>query len=265
MQDQDRTRGEATDGLNLLGLRISAVNLPAAVARIEQAIARKQKGYICVRDVHGVIRCQKDAELRKLHNRAFLVTPDGMPLVWALWLSGRREADRVYGPDLMFELLSHGREVGLKHFLYGTTPEVLEKLQGNLARKLPGVEFVGTYSPPFRELAPAEEDQIAELLNRSGADVVWVGLSTPKQELWMGRMRDRLTSPMLIGVGAAFDFHAGVKRQAPRFVQRSGFEWLYRLACEPRRLGMRYAVAIPSFLWLALTQATGLRRFPVDR
>jgi N-acetylglucosaminyldiphosphoundecaprenol N-acetyl-beta-D-mannosaminyltransferase len=265
MQDQDRTRGEATDGLNLLGLRISAVNLPAAVARIEQAIARKQKGYICVRDVHGVIRCQKDAELRKLHNRAFLVTPDGMPLVWALWLSGRREADRVYGPDLMFELLSHGREVGLKHFLYGTTPEVLEKLQGNLARKLPGVEFVGAYSPPFRELTEAEQDQVVDMLNRSGADIVWVGLSTPKQELWMGRMRDRLTSPMLIGVGAAFDFHASVKRQAPRFVQRSGFEWLYRLACEPRRLGMRYAVAIPSFLWLALTQATGLRRFPVDR
>ena len=102
------------------------------------------------------------------------------------------------------------------------------------------------------------------MLNRSEADIVWVGLSTPKQELWMGRMRDRLTAPVLIGVGAAFDFHAGVKRQAPRFVQRSGFEWLYRLACEPRRLGGRYAVAVPSFLWLALAQATGLRRFPVD-
>ena len=255
---------KAGDVVNLLGLRISAINLPDAAECIEDAIARKQKGYICVRDVHGVIKCQKDTELRTLHNHALLVTPDGMPLVWALWLAGRSRSSRVYGPDLMFEVLDRGRKKGYRHFLYGTTPEALEQLKNQLSQKLPGVLFAGTYSPPFRDLTETEQDQVINMLNQSGADIVWVGLSTPKQELWMGRMRERLTPPILIGVGAAFDFHAGIKRQAPRFVQRSGFEWLYRLACEPRRLGMRYAVAVPSFLWLALAQATGLRRFPVD-
>ena len=255
---------KVNDWINLLGLRVSAVNLPDAADCIEDAIARKQNSYVCVRDVHGVIKCQKDAELRALHNRALLVTPDGMPLVWALWLAGHRRSSRVYGPDLMFELLDRGREKRYRHFLYGTTPEVLEQLKRQLAQKLPGVLFAGGYSPPFRDLTESEQDQVVDMLNQSGADIVWVGLSTPKQELWMGRMRDRLTTPMLIGVGAAFDFHAGVKRQAPRFVQRSGFEWLYRLACEPRRLGLRYAVAVPSFLWLALVQVTRLRRFPVD-
>lgn len=262
---QTRTSQSASnDWVNLLGLRISAINLTDAATCIEDAVARQQKGYVCVRDVHGIIKCQKDAELRSLHNRALLVTPDGMPLVWALWLAGHSTSNRVYGPDLMVEVLDRGRAKGFRHFLYGTTPEVLGRLKVGLSQKLPGVLFAGAYAPPFRDLTETEEDQIVDMLNQSGADIVWVGLSTPKQELWMGRMRDRLTAPMLIGVGAAFDFHAGVKRQAPRFVQRSGFEWLYRLVSEPRRLGKRYAVAIPSFLWLALAQATGLRRFPVD-
>ena len=256
--------GRVNDWVNVLGLRVSAVNLPSAVDCIEDAVARRAKGYVCVRDVHGVIRCQKDAELRDLHNSALLVTPDGMPLVWALWLAGRHRSDRVYGPDLMFEVLDQGRQKGRRHFLYGTTPEVLEKLWTNLERRLPGVSFVGAYSPPFRDLTAAETDNVVDAINQSSADIVWVGLSTPKQELWMGRMRERLTPPVLIGVGAAFDFHAGVKRQAPRFVQRSGFEWLYRLVCEPRRLGKRYAVAVPSFLWLVLAQVTRLRRFPID-
>ena len=260
----DANGGAAPDWVNLLGLRVSAVNLPGAAACIEGAIARREKGYVCVRDVHGVIKCQQDAGLRSVHNRALLVTPDGMPLVWALWLAGHSGSDRVYGPDLMLEVMARGREKGYRHFLYGTTPEVLERLKQGLERKLPGVRFAGAYSPPFRDLTETEQTDVVDMLNRSEADIVWVGLSTPKQELWMGRMRDRLTAPVLIGVGAAFDFHAGVKRQAPRFVQRSGFEWLYRLACEPRRLGGRYAVAVPSFLWLALAQATGLRRFPVD-
>jgi N-acetylglucosaminyldiphosphoundecaprenol N-acetyl-beta-D-mannosaminyltransferase len=255
--------GHPADWLNLLGVRISAVDIPAAVALIEAAIARGLRGYVCIRDVHGIVKCQSDAELKQVHNQAYLVTPDGMPVVWALKLAGKR-AHRVYGPDLMLALLDNGRRTGMRHFFYGTTPEVLERLVARLEERYPGVEIVGTLAPPFRELTPAEEDGVAAQINATLADVVWVGLGTPKQELWMSRVRDRLTAPILVGVGAAFDFHAGVKRQAPRLVQRSGFEWLFRLACEPRRLARRYAVAVPSFLGLSAAQMLGLRDFPMN-
>ena len=250
--------------INLLGVRVSAVDMTSAVRFVVDAIAAGERSYICVRDVHGIVRCQSDLALREAHNRAFLVTPDGMPLVWSLKLSGHRSARRVYGPDLMLALFDRGRQHGLRHFLFGTTPEVLAQLESRLAAAFPGVSFVGSHAPPFRELSTGEEEQIVGELNRARPDIVWVGLGTPKQELWMARMRDRLEAPMLIGVDAAFDFHAGVRRQAPRFIQRSGFEWLFRLACEPRRLWRRYAVAVPSFLGLAMLQALGLRDFRID-
>ena len=249
--------------MNLLGVRLSAVNMRAAVDRIEQAIATGERGYTCIRDAHGLVRCQRDASLRRIHNEATMVTPDGMPLVWALKITGHGEAERVYGPDLMLAVLERGLGTGMRHFFYGTTPEVLDKLHGRLLERFSGARLVGTYSPPFRELTATEESEVAERINASGADVVWVGLSTPKQEKWMSRMRERLTPSMLIGVGAAFDFHAGTKRQAPRFVQRSGLEWVFRLACEPRRLWWRYAVVVPSFAGLALAQFLGLMRFPL--
>lgn len=249
--------------MNLLGVRVSAVNMTSAVRSILGAIAAGRKGYVCLRDVHGVVRCQNDEALQRAHNRAFLVTPDGMPLVWALKAAGHKSADRVYGPDLMLALFDKGRETGTRHFLYGTTPEVLEKLSARLTEAYPGVEIVGTYAPPFRALTESESEEIAVAINATKADIVWVGLSTPKQELWMAEMRPALDAGMLMGVGAAFDFHAGVKSQAPRFIQRSGFEWLYRLASEPRRLFRRYAVVIPSFLSLAALQVTGLREFPM--
>ena len=243
---------------------MSAINIPTAVERILTAIDAGQKGYICVRDVHGMVRCQKDTPFRHIHNRAFLVTPDGMPLVWALRLSGHKDADRVYGPDLMLALFDHGQRQGIKHFLYGASPRTVALLKQKLLEKFPHARIVGTYSPPFRDLTDDEEQTIGAMINESGADVLWVGLSTPKQELWMARMRQHLSASMLIGVGAAFDFHAGVKRQAPRFIQRSGCEWIFRLACEPRRLWRRYAVAIPSFILLTLSQLCRLKEFRID-
>lgn len=250
--------------INLLGVRVSAVNLETATDRILTAINRDEKGYICIRDAHGVIRCQQDAELRRIHNEAFMVTPDGMPLVWSLQRAGHKTADRVYGPDLMLRVFDTGRANGVRHFLYGTTGDILEKLSDNLTRKYPGARIAGVYSPPFRDLTVEEQADVARRINASGADIVWVGLSTPKQELWMAQMRDRLRPAMLIGVGAAFDFHAGIKKQAPRFIQRSGFEWLFRLACEPRRLWRRYMVTVPTFIGLVIAQKTGLRTFPID-
>lgn len=249
---------------NVLGVRVSAVNLESATARIEAAIALGKKGYVCVRDAHGVIRCQHDAQLRAIHNRAFLVTPDGMPLVWALKRAGHADSDRVYGPDLMLSLFKAGETKGLRHFLYGATDATLDKLQARLLEKFPDARIVGAYAPPFRALSAQEEAADAERINRSGADIVWVGIGSPKQEHWMARMRGRLNAPMLIGVGAAFDFHAGLKRQAPRAIQRSGLEWAFRLASEPRRLARRYAVTVPSFLFLTAMQRLGLRRFPMD-
>lgn len=249
---------------NVLGVRVSAVNLQTATARIQRAIAERRKGYVCVRDAHGVIRSQKDRALRAIHNRAFLVTPDGMPLVWALKRAGHSDASRVYGPDLMLALFQAGLQQDLKHFLYGATPETLRALQTRLIERFPDAQIVGAYAPPFRDLLPHEEEDVTGAVNQSGADIVWVGLSTPKQERWMARMRNRLDAPMLIGVGAAFDFHAGNKLQAPLIIQRSGFEWVFRLACEPRRLWRRYAVVVPSFLALSALQRLGLRQFPID-
>jgi len=222
---------------NVLGVRVSAVNLESATKLIEKAIEDGRKEYVCVRDAHGVVRCQSDPELRSIHNRAFLVTPDGMPLVWALRHAGHTESDRVYGPDLMLSVFEAVSSKGLRHFLYGATAKTLEQLQSRLITKFPEARIVGSYAPPFRGLSLQEETDIADRINRSGADIIWVGLSSPKQELWMARMRDRLDASVLIGVGAAFDFHAGLKRQAPRIIQRSGFEWAFRLLCEPHGCG----------------------------
>ncbi|RWX19124.1 glycosyltransferase [Rhizobium hidalgonense] len=249
---------------NVLGVRVSAVNLKSATGFIQKAIEDGRKEYVCVRDAHGIVRCQDDPELRSIHNRAFLVTPDGMPLVWALKRAGHSESDRVYGPDLMLSVFDAGRSTGMRHFLYGATAETLEQLQARLLAKFPQARIVGSYSPPFHKLSLQEETEIADRLNRSGADIIWVGLSSPKQELWMARMRDRLKASMLIGVGAAFDFHAGLKRQAPRFIQRSGFEWAFRLLCEPRRLWRRYALVVPTFISLTAFQRLGLRKFPIE-
>jgi len=249
---------------NVLGVRVSAVNLKSATEFIQKAIEDGRKEYVCVRDAHGIVRCQDDPELRSIHNRAFLVTPDGMPLVWALRKAGHAESGRVYGPDLMLSVFDAGSAKGLRHFLYGATAETLEQLQARLLAKFPQAQIVGSYAPPFRKLSTQEEADIADKLNRSGADIIWVGLSSPKQELWMAHMRDRLEASMLIGVGAAFDFHAGLKRQAPRFIQRSGFEWAFRLLCEPRRLWRRYALVVPTFISLSAFQRLGLRQFPIE-
>ena len=247
--------------INLLGMRLSALDLEDAAARIERAVDEGRRGYVCIRDAHGVVKCHRDPALKAVHNQAFLVTPDGMPLVWALRLAGHGRADRVYGPDLMLALFDRGRARGTRHFLYGATPETLERLEARLLARHPGARIVGRFAPPFRALGRDERDEVARRIDGSGADIVWVGLGTPKQELWMAEMRPRLAAPMLIGVGAAFDFHAGAKRQAPRWIQRSGLEWAFRLAAEPRRLARRYAVTVPSFLVLAAAQALRLRRF----
>jgi N-acetylglucosaminyldiphosphoundecaprenol N-acetyl-beta-D-mannosaminyltransferase len=183
-----------------------------------------------------------------------------MPLVWLLWQGGFRSADRVYGPDLMAALFNHCQQTGYRHFLYGATLETLALLEANLKPKFPALEIVGAHAPPFRPAGAKEDEAVIEMINASAADIIWVGLSTPKQELWMAHHRHRLSAPVLIGVGAAFDFHAGLVRQAPRWLQRSGLEWAFRTAMEPRRLAQRYLRNNPAFLALLAAERLGLAR-----
>lgn len=258
------------DRTNVLGVGISAVSLTTASDQIARWISEKapQKNesarYVCVTGVHGVIESQLDPQLRSIHNAADLVTPDGMPLVWLSWLHGKRHVTRVYGPDLMLELCRRGEAEGWRHYFYGTTEATLTTLVGRLASTFPALQMAGMYSPPFRELKSDEASEIARAINRSGADIVWVGLSTPKQERWMASFRSRLTVPVLIGVGAAFDFHAGKVRQAPRWIQGVGMEWCFRLCAEPRRLWSRYLRNNPMFILLVVAQLLRLKRWPIS-
>ena len=248
---------------DVLGVQVSAVSLARAVALITQWIASHRADaasparYVCVTGVHGVMESRHDPALRDIHNQAAMVTADGMPLVWLGRLLGYRHMTRVYGPDLMLEICAASAASpahGLRHFFYGGGEGVADLLARRLAERFAGLEVVGTHTPPYRPLRPDERQAVIEMIERSSADIVWVGLSTPKQERWMAEFARELRVPVLIGVGAAFDFHAGVKPQAPRWMQRGGLEWLFRLATEPRRLWRRYLASVSVFPWLVARQ-----------
>lgn len=247
--------------VNVLGVGVSAINMEQALAIVERWIVRGERHYICVTGVHGVMESQRDPGLRSIHNRAGLVTPDGMPLVWLGRLWGHASVTRVYGPDLLLAVCQHSQERGYRHFLYGGAERVPQALARNLQARFPGLQIAGTYSPPFRPLTDDEEAQVVEMINEARPDIVWVGLSTPKQEYWMAGHVGKLRASVLIGVGAAFDFHAGLKKQAPLWMQRNGLEWLFRLLAEPGRLWRRYLVNNPLFIVLVLAQALGLRKY----
>jgi len=250
---------------NILGVGVSAVNLEMAVYAIDGWITKREPHYICVSGVHGLMESQRDRELRDIHNAAGLVTPDGMPLVWLSRLLGFRHVDRVYGPDLMLATCAHSVEQTHRHFFYGGAPGVAEQLIQQLKARFPTLQVVGSYSPPFRSLTAEEDQAVVEQINAAQPDIVWVGISTPKQERWMAAHIGKVTAPVLIGVGAAFDFHAGLKKQAPYWMQRSGLEWCFRLLTEPRRLWRRYLVNNPSFVWLVLLQLLGRSSYQLER
>jgi len=250
--------------VNILGVGVSAITLSRAVSILEEWIAGSTPHYVCVTGVHGVMESQRDRDLRRIHNEAGLVTPDGMPLVWISRLKGHSQVERVYGPDLMLAFCEASERKGYRHFLYGGGERVAERLTLRLKERFPGLAIVGTFSPPFRALEPAEDDEVVQRINEVRPDIIWVGLSTPKQERWMRAHVGRTTAPVLVGVGAAFDFHAGLKRQAPRWMQRAGLEWAFRLVHEPRRLWRRYLYNNPRFVLLILQQMLGLRRYSLE-
>ena len=251
----------AAERVNILGVNVSSVTVDSAVATIQEWIDAGQREYVCVTCVHGVMESQRSAELRQVHNRAGMVTPDGMPLAWLLRLLGHSNCDRVCGPELMPTVICRSVERGVRHFLYGGTEQVLDQLAAELVRIAPGVQIVGSYAPPFRAMTPEEDGAAVKMINESRPDIVWCGLGMPKQELWMARHREQLDAPVLIGVGAAFDIHAGVTKRAPPFLRRTGFEWTYRLIKEPRRLWRRYLGNNPLFIILVALQTLGLRRW----
>ncbi len=235
-----------------------------ALATIERWIATRDRQYVCVSGIHGVMESQRDEHLRAIHNAAGMVVPDGMPLVWLSRMHGFPEVERVYGPDLLLACCERSRTAGYRHFFYGGAPGVPELLIERLRERFPGLLVAGGFSPPFRALTPEEDRDVVQRINTARPDIIWVGLSTPKQERWMAEYRHRLEAPVFIGVGAAFDFHAGLKRQAPRWMQRSGLEWVFRLLCEPRRLWRRYLRNNPLFVWQVLLQGLRVRRYDIQ-
>jgi N-acetylglucosaminyldiphosphoundecaprenol N-acetyl-beta-D-mannosaminyltransferase len=249
-----------TRRFDVLGVGVTAISMSDALRTIEGWIEARCPNYVCVTGVHGVMESRSDPELRNIHNRAGMVTPDGMPLVWLGRLKRLNWVERVYGPDLLLEMARLSLRKQYRHFFYGGGGGVAELLAARLCQRFPGLQVAGTYTPPFRALTAAEDEKVVAQINASGADIVWVGLSTPKQERWMAQHVGRLRAPVLIGVGAAFDFHAGLKRQAPRWMQRSGLEWTFRFATEPRRLAGRYLKNNPRFVLLAVAQHLGLDR-----
>jgi N-acetylglucosaminyldiphosphoundecaprenol N-acetyl-beta-D-mannosaminyltransferase len=250
--------------VNVLGVAVSAINMDSALSAIVAALDQKQRGYICVTGVHGVSEAQSDEPFRRILNRAFLCTPDGMPLVWVGRRRGHHNMGRVYGPDLMLAVLELSEKKGYRHFFYGGANGTAEALRQQMLKRFPKLQVVGTFEPPFRPLNPEEETKLVELVKKSRPDIMWIGLSTPKQEKFMAQYLQRLDVTLMVGVGAAFDIHAGRLRQAPVWMQRSGLEWFFRLCCEPRRLWKRYLKNNPLFLMRLFCQWTGLKRYSVD-
>jgi N-acetylglucosaminyldiphosphoundecaprenol N-acetyl-beta-D-mannosaminyltransferase len=244
--------------VEVLGIPLALTDYERTIEWMDATIATGQRGYVCVAAVHTVMACQEDPELRAAVLGSDLTVPDGQPLVWAMNALGHDLSSRVYGPDLMARYCERAALSGARMFLYGGRNQgALVQLALNLRTRYPGLNIVGGYAPPFRALTGEEEDFVLDEINRSQADVVWVGIGVPKQEKWMAAMRDRLRAPVLVGVGAAFDFHAGLVSQAPRWMQSMGLEWAYRLLQEPGRLWRRYLRYNPRFVagflrqWLA--------------
>jgi N-acetylglucosaminyldiphosphoundecaprenol N-acetyl-beta-D-mannosaminyltransferase len=228
---------------------------------IEEVIEHRARGYVCVCNVHTVMASGEDPALRAALEGSAMNVPDGQPLVWAINALGHSLAKRVYGPELMSRACARAAADGQRFYLYGGRNQgALVQLALNLRQRHPGVKIVGGYSPPHRPLTDEEQEAVAREINHSRADVVWVGIGVPKQEKWMAQMRPILNASLLIGVGAAFDFHAGLVPQAPNWIQEAGLEWAYRLAHEPRRLWRRYVRYNPRFVAAFTRQLAEHRR-----
>jgi N-acetylglucosaminyldiphosphoundecaprenol N-acetyl-beta-D-mannosaminyltransferase len=245
--------------VSVVGTPISLISLNRLLRLFEQWITDRHDRYVVFRDVHGVVAARSDTELDLAHKGADIVAADGMPLVWALRAMGAH-ASRVCGPDTLLATCEYGLPRGWKHYFYGGAPGVAEKLVEELCLKYPGLNVVGTQCPPFRPLAPEEDEQACARIREARPDLIWICLGTPKQEIWMSEHQGKCGGAIMLGVGAAFDFHAHVVRRAPRWMQRMGLEWSFRLVTDPKRLWRRYLLMAPAFVALAIREIIQRRR-----
>jgi N-acetylglucosaminyldiphosphoundecaprenol N-acetyl-beta-D-mannosaminyltransferase len=250
---------------NVLGIGVHAVDMEQAVFRIQSVVDQRRKGYVCLAGVHGIMECRRNPDLQSIFAGASLVAPDGMPTVWVGRLQGLSKMQRVFGPDLMLEVIGRKELSHYRHFLCGGAPGVAEQLRSEMLRRFPWARIAGTYSPPFRDMTAEEEQQFAAQVHLVQPDIVWVGLSTPKQERFMSRYLPILETRLMIGVGAAFLFHTGAIQDSPAWVKRAGLQWLHRLVQEPMRLWRRYLFSIPAFILQIALQLTGFRHYAVRR
>jgi len=246
---------------NVLGVRVSAVNMDEAVRLADCHLHSAERGYICVTGVHGVMEAQSDFDFRSILNRALITTPDGMPTVWVGHAQGHSSMSRVYGPDFMLRMCELSLTRGYRHFLYGGKPGVAERLASTLSKRFPGLQIAGTYTPPFRPLNASEEKDLARQIDDCKPQIFWVGLSTPKQERFMAQYVNQLNVPLMVGVGAAFDILSGGIADSPAWIKNSGLQWLHRLIQEPKRLGKRYLINNPKFIWNIMLQLSSIRNF----
>ena len=265
---------EPQERINVLGVGISILDMQSAVSKvIEGADQPGHAGYVAVTGVHGVIESQRDSDLKKVYNQSFLSTPDGVPMVWVGRALGHQEISRVYGPDLMLEVSAASVHSQRGHYYFGGKDGVADELKSDLEKRFEGLNVSGTMTPPFRPMTDEEDQQLVDELQRLKPHFFWVGLGAPKQELFMHDFLQRhpdLTASwghgmIMLGVGAAFDFHTGRLRQAPKFMQRSGLEWLFRLAMEPGRLWKRYAYTNSMFLFRIFPQLLGLKKYEMKK
>ena len=250
--------------VNILGVGVNSIDLAQAVATLDRWREKGRRDYVCCVSVHGLVTAQRDPEIRSALNRSGLATEDGMPLVWWCRHSGQGRAGRVCGSDLMDAMCALGVQRGHRHYFYGGSPLVLEQLVVRLTLRFPGLTIAGYRSPPFRPLTDEEDAADVAAINEARPDYVWVGLGMPKQEKWMASHVGRINATALLGVGAAFDFHAGTKARAPVWMQRSGFEWLFRLLSEPRRLAHRYLIDNSIFVARTVQMLMGRKSYAQD-
>ncbi|MFM2340438.1 MAG: hypothetical protein RLZZ592_91 [Pseudomonadota bacterium] len=247
----------------VIGAPIDVLSWDQACERIGHWAAHRESRYVCICNVHSVVTARQEPGFHQVIAQADLATADGAPVAWMLRRLGHADQRRINGPDLMLRYFALAEQRQEPVFLYGNTPETLERLRQRLAQRLPGLRIAGMHSPPFRPLTPEEDQAVVDLINASGAPTVWVSLGCPKQERWMAEHRHRIRAVM-VGVGAAFDYHAGVLERAPAWMQNAGLEWLHRLAADPRRLGSRYLSTNTRFIALAAQQLLGRRRVTRD-
>ena len=238
--------------LDLLGVQTDAQTFDESIQQLMAWVGHAEGHYVCTCPVYTLMQCRENPAVMQAVNAASMATADGMPIVWMQRRLGHPGAERVYGPDLMLALCDAGQARGLSHYFYGSTPPILDQLTDRLRARFPQMDIAGTHAPPFGPPPDAPDPAVVDRLNASGADVIWVGLGSPKQGLWMATYRPHLKASLLIGVGAAFEILSESRAQAPRWMQRSGLEWTFRLALEPRRLWRRYLVYNPRFVWAVM-------------